>query len=76
MNRRKLTDAQVLAIRSSFDKQDALAAEYGVSHATISQVQRGASYKSSPWPELPMGHYCRCPRCRADRAAQARGAQS
>lgn len=50
MNPRKLTDAQVLAIRSSVYSQTALAAQYGVSAATISKIQRGEHYRDAPWP--------------------------
>lgn len=68
MSARKLSDAAVLAIRSApaAHTQEALAAEFGVSTSTISKIQRGEHYQAGPWPDRPMGHYCRCPRCRSE----------
>lgn len=66
MNPRKLTDADVLRIRTLDATQEAYAAEFGVSTSTISRIQRGEIYRTSPWPDrMPVGPGL-CPRCRSE----------
>lgn len=77
MTARRLCHADVQAIRSSRHTQEALAAEFGVSTSTVSNVQRGKSYREVPWPERSMVGAGLCPRCRAEaryqRARQSAG---
>lgn len=46
----KLTDAQVLAIRTSNQTVKQLAKRYGVDHSVISRIQTGETYMNAPGP--------------------------